>query len=239
MRDDALPPRLGAVVRQHQRRHERRHPLAHAGRSSACSSTPRRARPAATPAFLFDDFLRLVGAMARGVSRVRRIPAAEAANASWCSAPARCRSARPASSTTPARRRIKALREEGIATVLVNPNIATIQTSDGLADRIYLLGGHAGVRRADHREGGGRRHPPRRSAARRRSTAGSRSHDAGVLDKHGVRVLGTPDQGDPRHRGPAAVRRAARRDRREDGAQPRLPLGGRRRARPRGRSASR
>ncbi len=33
---------------------------------------------------------------------------------------------------------IKALKEEGIATVLVNPNIATIQTSEGLADRIHL-----------------------------------------------------------------------------------------------------
>src|SRR6266403_681873 len=34
---------------------------------------------------------------------------------------------------------IKALKEEGIATVLVNPNIATIQTSAALADRIYFL----------------------------------------------------------------------------------------------------
>ena len=34
---------------------------------------------------------------------------------------------------------IKALREEGIYTVLVNPNIATIQTSQELADRVYLV----------------------------------------------------------------------------------------------------
>jgi carbamoyl-phosphate synthase large subunit len=34
---------------------------------------------------------------------------------------------------------IKALKEEGIATVLVNPNIATIQTSDYLADQVYFL----------------------------------------------------------------------------------------------------
>src|SRR6476661_8527108 len=33
---------------------------------------------------------------------------------------------------------IKAFKEEGIFTVLVNPNIATIQTSDGLADKIHL-----------------------------------------------------------------------------------------------------
>ena len=34
---------------------------------------------------------------------------------------------------------IKAMKEEGIKTVLVNPNIATIQTSEGLADQVYLL----------------------------------------------------------------------------------------------------
>jgi carbamoyl-phosphate synthase large subunit len=34
---------------------------------------------------------------------------------------------------------IKAFKEEGIATVLVNPNIATIQTSEALADRVYFL----------------------------------------------------------------------------------------------------
>ena len=34
---------------------------------------------------------------------------------------------------------IKALREEGVYTVLVNPNIATIQTSEGLADKVYLV----------------------------------------------------------------------------------------------------
>ena len=34
---------------------------------------------------------------------------------------------------------LKALREEGIHTVLVNPNIATVQTSEGIADEIYFL----------------------------------------------------------------------------------------------------
>ena len=34
---------------------------------------------------------------------------------------------------------LKALKEEGIKTVLVNPNIATIQTSKGMADKIYFL----------------------------------------------------------------------------------------------------
>ena len=34
---------------------------------------------------------------------------------------------------------LKALREEGISSVLINPNIATIQTSDGVADKVYFL----------------------------------------------------------------------------------------------------
>ena len=34
---------------------------------------------------------------------------------------------------------LKALREEGIKSVLVNPNVATIQTSEGVADQVYFL----------------------------------------------------------------------------------------------------
>ena len=34
---------------------------------------------------------------------------------------------------------IKALKEEGIEVVLINPNIATFQTSEGMADKIYFL----------------------------------------------------------------------------------------------------
>ncbi|MGC8948109.1 MAG: carbamoyl-phosphate synthase subunit L, partial [Thermoprotei archaeon] len=34
---------------------------------------------------------------------------------------------------------LKALREEGIETILVNPNIATIQTDENMADKIYFL----------------------------------------------------------------------------------------------------
>src|SRR5262245_66223995 len=34
---------------------------------------------------------------------------------------------------------IKALREEDVYTVLVNPNIATVQTSEGLADKVYFV----------------------------------------------------------------------------------------------------
>ena len=45
---------------------------------------------------------------------------------------------------------IKALKDEGIRTILVNPNIATIQTSDYLADQIYFLPINALFRRAGH-----------------------------------------------------------------------------------------
>ena len=34
---------------------------------------------------------------------------------------------------------LKALKEEGIETILINPNIATVQTSEGVADKIYYL----------------------------------------------------------------------------------------------------
>ncbi|MEG1414754.1 MAG: hypothetical protein RSC35_06285, partial [Mucinivorans sp.] len=34
---------------------------------------------------------------------------------------------------------LKALKEEGIHTVLINPNIATVQTSEGIADKVYFL----------------------------------------------------------------------------------------------------
>ena len=34
---------------------------------------------------------------------------------------------------------LKALKEEGVTTVLVNPNIATVQTSEGVADRVYFM----------------------------------------------------------------------------------------------------
>ena len=34
---------------------------------------------------------------------------------------------------------LKALREEGVESVLINPNIATVQTSEGVADKIYFL----------------------------------------------------------------------------------------------------
>ena len=88
---------------------------------------------------------------------------------------------------------IKALREEGIATVLVNPNIATIQTSRELAERIYLTAVTPElVEKIIAKEGvdaialgfGGQT----------ALNCGLALHDAGVLAKHGIQVLGTPIQ---------------------------------------------
>ena len=42
---------------------------------------------------------------------------------------------------------LKALREEGVSTVLINPNIATVQTSEGVADQIYFFTNTAIFRR--------------------------------------------------------------------------------------------
>ena len=85
---------------------------------------------------------------------------------------------------------LKALREEGIYSVLVNPNVATIQTSEGIADKVYFLpitpyfieeiikkerpdgimlawGGQTGL------------------------NVGTALYQNGVLEKYGVKVLGT------------------------------------------------
>src|SRR5438876_12217792 len=62
---------------------------------------------------------------------------------------------------------IKALKEEGITTVLVNPNIATIQTSDHLADEIYFVPVNAHFVTHLYHRGRGRNSMP--SDRRRRS----------------------------------------------------------------------
>ncbi|MBX3707304.1 MAG: carbamoyl-phosphate synthase (glutamine-hydrolyzing) large subunit [Pseudomonadales bacterium] len=86
---------------------------------------------------------------------------------------------------------IKALREEGIHTVLVNPNIATIQTSEGLADRIYLNA----VTPEFVEEIMAREDIDALLLSFGGQTAlncGLALHDSGALERLGVRVLGTP-----------------------------------------------
>ncbi len=86
---------------------------------------------------------------------------------------------------------IKALKGEGIKTVLVNPNIATIQTSEGFADQVYFLPVTPEfVEKVIEKE-----RPDGILLAFGGQTAlncGVALHRSGVLDKYGVRVLGTP-----------------------------------------------
>lgn len=88
---------------------------------------------------------------------------------------------------------LKALREEGIYTVLINPNIATVQTSEGVADQIYFLPVQPYfVERVIEKE-----HPDGILLAFGGQTAlncGVELFKSGVLKKHNVRVLGTPVQ---------------------------------------------
>lgn len=86
---------------------------------------------------------------------------------------------------------LKALREEGVSTVLINPNIATVQTSEGVADQIYFLPVQPYfVERVIQKE-----HPDGILLSFGGQTAlncGVELQKSGVLDKYGVRVLGTP-----------------------------------------------
>ena len=88
---------------------------------------------------------------------------------------------------------LKALREEGIETILINPNIATVQTSEGVADQIYFLPVTPYfVERVIQKE-----RPQGILLAFGGQTAlncGVALHKSGVLDKYGVKVLGTPVQ---------------------------------------------
>ncbi len=88
---------------------------------------------------------------------------------------------------------LKALREEGIRTILINPNIATVQTSEGVADEIYFLPVTPYfVERLIEKE-----RPDGILLAFGGQTAlncGVELWRNGVLEKYGVKVLGTPVQ---------------------------------------------
>ena len=88
---------------------------------------------------------------------------------------------------------LKALREEGVKTVLINPNIATVQTSEGVADQIYFLPVQPSfVERVIEKE-----RPDGILLAFGGQTAlncGVELYKTGVLEKYGVKVLGTPVQ---------------------------------------------
>ena len=88
---------------------------------------------------------------------------------------------------------LKALREEGVYTVLINPNIATVQTSEGVADQIYFLPVQPYfVERVIEKE-----RPDGILLAFGGQTAlncGVELYKSGVLEKYSVKVLGTPVQ---------------------------------------------
>lgn len=88
---------------------------------------------------------------------------------------------------------LKALREEGVETVLINPNIATVQTSEGVADKIYFLPVQPYfVERVIQEE-----KPDGILLAFGGQTAlncGVELYQSGVLEKYNVKVLGTPVQ---------------------------------------------
>ncbi|MDR1918215.1 MAG: carbamoyl-phosphate synthase (glutamine-hydrolyzing) large subunit [Tannerellaceae bacterium] len=88
---------------------------------------------------------------------------------------------------------LKAIKEEGIETVLINPNIATVQTSDGVADTVYFLPVTPFfVEKVIEKE-----RPDGILLAFGGQTAlncGVALYREGVLDKYNVRVLGTPVQ---------------------------------------------
>ena len=88
---------------------------------------------------------------------------------------------------------LKALREEGVETVLINPNIATVQTSEGVADQIYYLPVQPYfVERVIQKE-----RPDGILLSFGGQTAlncGVELYKNGILEKYGVEVLGTPVQ---------------------------------------------
>ena len=213
VRRGLAPRRLGAVVRQRERRHQRGHPRPHPpvlqravpprglprtrGHGLPLRRLPAPRRRDGEGVTMYGAYLprkpRKVLVLGSGALQI-----GQAGEFDYSGTQA-----------------IKALKEEGIATVLVNPNIATIQTSEGLADKHLPHRGHA-------------RSSSSGSWSRRRSTrillsfGGQTALNCGLaLDEarrpRQVRRAGAGHAGQdhPRHRGPQALHRAARRDRRK------------------------
>jgi len=88
---------------------------------------------------------------------------------------------------------IKALKEDGISSVLINPNIATIQTSENFADKVYFLPiTKEFVERIIEKE-----NPDSillQFGGQTALNVGVELFERGILEKHNVKVLGTPIQ---------------------------------------------
>ena len=88
---------------------------------------------------------------------------------------------------------LKALKEEGVHTILINPNIATIQTSENIADKVYFLP----VTPEFVEQVIAKERPQGILLAFGGQTAlncGVKLYQSSVLEKYGVQVLGTPVQ---------------------------------------------
>ena len=189
---------VAAVLRQRQRRHQRGRSSTRPSPSSRCSSTPRRAPARPTPT---SSSTCSCSSHPRARGRAR-MPCAVS----------------PTIATTPKPRRdevlllgsgglsigqagefdysgsqaIKALKEVRCRSILINPNIATVQTSAGHGRPRLLPAGDLRRRQGGHREGEARRHPPpvRRpdgAQLRRRALQLGRPREV-----QRARVLGTP-----------------------------------------------
>src|SRR5882762_7224534 len=180
---------LGTLVREHQRRQQRRHPLAASSPLQRPVPPGGESRPAGhrvpVRRFPAPDRFRGAALTMYGVYLPRKprramvlgsgaLQIGQAGEFDYSGSQA-----------------IKALREEGIATVLVNPNIATIQTSRELAERIYLAAVTPElVEKIIAKEAvdaialsfGGQT----------ALNCGLALHDAGVFARRGIQVLGTP-----------------------------------------------
>ena len=88
---------------------------------------------------------------------------------------------------------LKALKEEGIHSVLINPNIATVQTSQGIADKVYFQ-----PVRTDFVECIIKKERPDgillSFGGQTALNVGVELYQKGILEKYGVKVLGTPVQ---------------------------------------------
>ncbi|RPI75804.1 MAG: carbamoyl-phosphate synthase (glutamine-hydrolyzing) large subunit [Ignavibacteriales bacterium] len=86
---------------------------------------------------------------------------------------------------------IKALKEDGITSILINPNIATIQTSEDFADKVYFI-----PIKPDFVEKVIEKEKPDsillQFGGQTALNVGVELYEKGILDKHNIRVLGTP-----------------------------------------------
>ena len=114
-----------------------------------------------------------------------------------------CRSDRQVNLIIQAARQLKHLKEDGIATVLINPNIATIQTSEKFADKVYFI-----PLRTNFVEKVIKKEQPDsillQFGGQTALNVGVDLFEKGIFDKYKIKVLGTPIRCYSRYRRQAA-----------------------------------